>query len=95
MKQLISYFIFSRLDYCNALPVFHYTCSSFATGPERRRTSTSGIVEMSPHTLSTDEATTLAARRVQNPIQADTGDVNNPHTQLPRLPHRFCVGMQQ
>ena len=29
---------------------------------------------------------TLADRRLQNPVQAGTGDVHNPHTPLPRLP---------
>jgi len=41
------------------------------------------------------EGATLAARRVQNPVQAGTGDVHNPHTPLPRLPHQFRAGMQQ
>ena len=45
--------------------------------------------------VTTYEGATLAARRVQNPVQAGTGDVHNPHTPLSRLPHRFCAGMQQ
>ena len=52
------------------------------TGPERRRTSTSGIVAAWPRSPS-PEGATLAARRVQNPAQAGTGDVHNPHTPLP------------
>ena len=46
------------------------------------------------HWLATEGAT-LAVRRVQNPVQAGTGDVHNPHTPLSRLPRRFCAGVQQ
>ena len=47
------------------------------------RMSTAGIVAAWPCTPSYDGAT-LAARHVQNPVQAGTGDVHNPHTPLPR-----------
>jgi len=40
-------------------------------------------------------ATLAAPRRVQNPVQAGTGDVHSPHTLLPRLPRRFCAGVQK
>ena len=46
------------------------------------------------HWLATEGAT-LAVRRVQNPVQAGSGDVHNPHTPLSRLPRRFCAGVQQ
>jgi len=84
----------------HSIKFIHWLCRSLPfTGlpiapPECRHTFTSGIVAAWPRTTS-PEGATLAARRVQNPVQAGTGDVHNPHTPLSRLPHRFCAGMQQ
>jgi len=62
--------------------------------PYSKWCSWSGELRRWPHTAS-PEGATLAAHRVQNPVQGGTGDVHNPHTPLPRLPHRFCAGVQQ
>jgi len=86
MKQLISSFIFSRLDYCNALLIglpfsTIVLCNVSRTPPHVYYWDCRGVTTASP------EGATVAARRVQNPVQAGTGDVHNPHTPQPRLPH--------
>jgi len=96
MRQLITSFIFSRLDYCNALPI-NLPFSTIAP-LQRVQNAAARLLLGLPRPdhvgpTSSTEGATLAARRVQNQIQVGTDDVYSPHTPLLRLPHRFSAGV--
>ena len=89
MMQLISPFISSRLDYCNAL-LIGLPLSTIAPLQRVQNAAARLLLALSRRDhvyTSSPGGAALAARRVQNPVQAGTGDVHNPYTPLPRLPH--------
>ena len=87
MKQLISAFVFSRLDYCNGI----LSGLPLATIAPLRRVQNAAarscpwLVPERSH-ASCPEGVALVASGVPNQVQAGTGDIHNPHTSVPRLP---------
>ena len=81
MKQLISAFIFSRLDYCNVI-LIGLPLSTIAPLQRVQNVYLWGFRGVTMCVL------------LWKKVQAGSDDVHDPHSTVPRLSQQFCTGVQ-
>ena len=91
LKQLLCAFIFSRLNYCNA--VLYGLPHSTISPPQRVQCRTlphrSHLVYLHVIMSSGTERTALVASHLSDPVQSGV-NVHGPRQQMPSVPQRLC-----